>query len=134
MRLSPPRPDGNLHIRSERSNHPAPPSRHGTPHEPQFWIERVAWLPRIQKKFRIPGWIPTKPPKARRRKRAADLVLGAALVVFFAPLMAVIALAVCLDGGPMFYGHPRGRPNGPPFRCWKFRTMVVNADQVLQER
>ena len=47
--------------------------------------------------------------------------------------MAVIALVVCLDGGPVLYGHRRIGPDGRKFRCWKFRTMAVNADQVLQQ-
>ncbi len=96
-------------------------------------MERVAWLPEAQRRLRNPTWTAIKPPKARRRKRAADLALGAALIVFFAPLMAVIALAVCFDGGPVFYGHSRVGPDRRRFRCWKFRTMVVNADQVLQD-
>jgi Undecaprenyl-phosphate galactose phosphotransferase WbaP len=85
------------------------------------------------KRSRVDASTSAKPPKARRRKRAADIALGAALIVFFAPLMALIALAVCLDGGPVFYGHRRIGPDRQPFRCWKFRTMVANADQVLQE-
>jgi Undecaprenyl-phosphate galactose phosphotransferase WbaP len=133
MRLSRPRIDGNLHANPDRMNHLAPPSRYNSSHERQFWIERVAWLPEIQKRLRSPSWTSAKPPRARRRKRVADIALGAALIVFFAPLMAVIAVAVCLDGGPVFYGHSRIGPDRRRFRCWKFRTMVVNADQILQE-
>jgi Undecaprenyl-phosphate galactose phosphotransferase WbaP len=73
------------------------------------------------------------PPNASRFKRTADILLGMLLVVFFAPLMAVIALAVCLDGGPVLYGHLRIGADRRQFRCWKFRTMVANADQVLQQ-
>jgi exopolysaccharide production protein ExoY len=47
--------------------------------------------------------------------------------------MTLIALAVCLDGGPIFYGHWRIGPDLRPFRCWKFRTMVVSADEALQQ-
>jgi undecaprenyl-phosphate galactose phosphotransferase len=59
--------------------------------------------------------------------------LGILLIVFFAPLMAVIALAVCLDGGPVLYGQLRIGPDRRPFRCWKFRTMIVSADQALEQ-
>jgi Undecaprenyl-phosphate galactose phosphotransferase WbaP len=90
-------------------------------------------VPPSGKRLYEPARASVKPPRARRRKRAADITLGTALVVFFAPLMAVIALAVCLDGGPALFGHSRVGLDRRPFRCWKFRTMVVNADQVMRE-
>ena len=37
------------------------------------------------------------------------------------------------DGGPAFYGHTRVGQNGRPFKCWKFRSMRVDAEQVLAE-
>jgi undecaprenyl-phosphate galactose phosphotransferase len=74
-----------------------------------------------------------KPPVRRRRKRVFDIVFGAALVVFLAPLMLIIAALVKLDGGPILYGHRRVGANGRSFRCWKFRSMVVDADKVLAD-
>lgn len=73
-----------------------------------------------------------KPPRLRRRKRALDLVLGAALIVFFAPLMVALAILVQLDGGPVLYACRRIGADGRSFRCWKFRSMVVDADRVLE--
>jgi undecaprenyl-phosphate galactose phosphotransferase len=73
----------------------------------------------------------TKPPKLRRRKRLFDLIFGAALIVFLAPLMFIIAALVKIDGGPVLYGHRRIGANRQSFRCWKFRSMVVDADKVL---
>jgi lipopolysaccharide/colanic/teichoic acid biosynthesis glycosyltransferase len=61
------------------------------------------------------------------------VILAFWLIVFFAPLMVVIALAVKLDGGPVLYGHRRIGPDNKPFRCWKFRSMVVGAENVLQQ-
>jgi len=91
-----------------------------------------------------PGWQPqvfegglasrplaAKPPKLRRRKRLFDLVVGGALLVFLAPLMALIAALLKLDGGPAVFGHRRVGADGRSFRCWKFRSMVPNADEVL---
>ena len=97
-----------------------------------LWRE---WRPRLPslRGWRQTWWRSQIPPKASRRKRAADIVLGTALVVFLAPLMGVIALAVCLDGGPVLYGHLRIGPGRRQFRCWKFRTMVADADKVLQQ-
>lgn len=74
-----------------------------------------------------------KPPKHLLRKRFFDIVFGAALIVFLAPLMLIIAALVKLDGGPVLYGHRRVGANGQSFRCWKFRSMVLNADKVLAD-
>src|SRR5713226_147904 len=74
-----------------------------------------------------------KPPKARRRKRLIDVALALALIGFSAPVMVLIALAVKLDGGPVLYAHRRVGSDGRPFQCWKFRTMVTNADQLLHQ-
>jgi len=73
-----------------------------------------------------------KPPKLRREKRALDLVLAAALIVLLAPLLILLAFLVKLDGGPVLYGCRRIGSDGRSFRCWKFRSMVVDADRVLQ--
>jgi undecaprenyl-phosphate galactose phosphotransferase len=74
-----------------------------------------------------------KPPKLRRRKRLFDVLFGVALIVFLAPLMLVIAALIKLDGGPVLYGHRRIGANRQSFRCWKFRSMVVDADRTLAE-
>jgi undecaprenyl-phosphate galactose phosphotransferase len=37
------------------------------------------------------------------------------------------------DGGPAFYFQNRIGKNGKAFKCWKFRSMVTNADQILKE-
>ena len=36
------------------------------------------------------------------------------------------------DGGPEFFGHVRVGKDGVPFRCWKVRTMVVDAQEKLE--
>jgi Undecaprenyl-phosphate galactose phosphotransferase WbaP len=132
MRSSQSRLRANFDLQDER--HPVVPHRQSVPGEARnFWLERLTWVPATRKPLRGVSEVLEKPPKARRRKRAADIALGAALIVFFAPLMAAIALAVCLDGGPALYGHSRVGPDGRRFRCWKFRTMVANADKVLSE-
>lgn len=63
-------------------------------------------------------------------KRAFDLfwsMLG--LAVLF-PLLALTALLVKLeDGGPIFFRQVRIGRGGRPFRIWKFRTMVVDAER-----
>ena len=97
---------------------------------------RAPWQPRLIEGNPAISHVPTgsaKPPKLRRRKRAFDIVFGAALIMFLAPLMLIIAALVKLDGGPVLYGHRRVGANRRAFRCWKFRSMVVNADKVLAD-
>ncbi len=64
-------------------------------------------------------------------KRLFD-VLGSCLgFVLISPLLVVIALQIKReDGGPVFYRGLRVGRGGRVFRIYKFRTMVVNADQI----
>lgn len=66
-------------------------------------------------------------------KRMLDWALGMALLLVFAPLFGIVALLIALDGGPVFYGHPRIGFHGKSFRCFKFRTMIVGAHDCLDE-
>jgi len=67
-------------------------------------------------------------------KRTFD-VIGAGLgLLVLSPILAVTALAVKLDSpGSVFYGQTRVGRGNRPFRIWKFRTMVTNADELLDE-
>jgi exopolysaccharide production protein ExoY len=65
-------------------------------------------------------------------KRIFDIVAASLIILIFAPLFVLIALAIKLfDGGDIFYGHRRIGHNGKPFFCFKFRTMVPDSDQRL---
>lgn len=66
-------------------------------------------------------------------KRLFDIILALAMLAALAPLLLVIAVTVMLDGGPCVFGHMRIGMNGVRFRCLKFRSMVVDADEVLRE-
>ncbi len=72
-------------------------------------------------------------PWPRRLKRAFDLLVGSLLFLFLAPLFLVISVQVARTGGPVFYRHQRIGKGGRPFTCFKFRTMVPDADRVLAE-
>ncbi|HEV7268751.1 MAG TPA: sugar transferase [Falsiroseomonas sp.] len=61
-------------------------------------------------------------------KRALDLLGAGALLLFALPVFLAIALLVRLDGGPVFYAHPRVGRGGRLFDCLKFRSMVTDAD------
>lgn len=65
-------------------------------------------------------------------RRAFDVVFALLTLTFGAPLFAVLVLAVrCSSRGPVFYAQPRVGRRGRAFHCWKFRTMVRDADQRL---
>lgn len=64
-------------------------------------------------------------------KRIYDVVLSAAGLLVLTPLLLIITLLVKLsDGGPVFFRQQRVGKGGRLFSIWKFRTMVVNADQL----
>lgn len=65
----------------------------------------------------------------RIAKRAMDIVLSSLLIVFFAPLLLAIALAVIWDSpGPVLFRQLRNGYQGRSFRILKFRTMTVMED------
>lgn len=67
-------------------------------------------------------------------KRIFDVVGSACALVILSPLFAYLAYAIKKqDGGPVFYSQARMGKDGKPFRMWKFRSMVVNADQMLDK-
>ena len=64
------------------------------------------------------------------RKRLLDLAASAAGLLALAPLILAIAAAIKADdGGPVFFRQERVGRGGKPFRIWKFRTMVVDAER-----
>ena len=66
-----------------------------------------------------------------RAKRAMDATAAFVLLALLAPLLAVIAFAIRLQGGPVLYGHRRLGRGLREFRCLKFRTMRTDGDEVL---
>jgi Undecaprenyl-phosphate galactose phosphotransferase WbaP len=74
-----------------------------------------------------------EPLHRNRVKRAVDVVGALAALLLFGPLMLLIALLIKLDGGPAVFGHKRIGIDGQSFTCWKFRSMVVNANEVFDQ-
>ena len=63
-------------------------------------------------------------------KRAMDIAISAAALCVLWPVLLLIALAIVVDDpGPVFYRQVRVGRGGKPFRIFKFRTMVVDADK-----
>ncbi|MGZ9812235.1 sugar transferase [Pseudoroseicyclus sp. H15] len=63
----------------------------------------------------------------------SDIALALLILPIVGPVILVLCLLTRRDGGPGFFGHTRIGRNGQPFRCWKVRTMVPNAQQALKE-
>lgn len=72
-------------------------------------------------------------PFFRGIKRLFDLLTASLLLLLLSPVMLVLTALVKRDGGPAFFGHTRIGQNGQPFKCYKFRSMVVNSQEVLAE-
>ena len=65
-------------------------------------------------------------------KRAFDIVMSTLGLIFLSPVVAVIAYKIKReDGGPIIYKQVRVGKDGKKFKMYKFRSMVVNADQLL---
>ncbi len=64
-------------------------------------------------------------------KRLLDVAGAGLALLAFCPLLAVIAVLIKVDSaGPVFYCAPRAGRKGRLFSCFKFRTMVSNADAL----
>ena len=64
-------------------------------------------------------------------KRILDLFFSGFLFVLLLPLFLMISVAIAADSGfPVFYRAQRGGYKNQPFKIYKFRTMVQNADQI----
>ncbi|WP_413732408.1 undecaprenyl-phosphate galactose phosphotransferase WbaP [Sodalis sp. RH20] len=66
-------------------------------------------------------------------KRAFDIFGCVLILLFLAPILLIIMKMVAKDKGPIFYGHERVGMNGAKFKCYKFRSMVVNSKEVLEK-
>jgi lipopolysaccharide/colanic/teichoic acid biosynthesis glycosyltransferase len=65
-----------------------------------------------------------------KAKRLTDIVFSLIGLSLTAIIAIPIAIAMQFDNpGPLFYSQIRCGLNGKPFRMWKFRSMIVNADQ-----
>jgi lipopolysaccharide/colanic/teichoic acid biosynthesis glycosyltransferase len=95
---------------------PAPPE----PVRPSFEIVEAPFLPE-------PSFY------GRFGKRALDIVASLILLCLLSPVLLVLAVAVAVTSGfPVFYGGVRVGKDGQPFRMWKLRTMVPNAEALVE--
>ncbi|MBK1632454.1 hypothetical protein CKO31_17245 [Thiohalocapsa halophila] len=65
-------------------------------------------------------------------KRSFDVVCATLLLIVLAPFFLALIALIKADGGPAFFAHSRIGKDQRRFNCYKFRTMVPNAQQVLE--
>ena len=64
-------------------------------------------------------------------KRIIGFIIAIPFAVIVVPIYLIIGIAIVMeDGFPVFYRPLRGGYRNKPFRIFKFRTMVKNADQI----
>jgi exopolysaccharide biosynthesis polyprenyl glycosylphosphotransferase len=67
-------------------------------------------------------------------KRVLDVFVSATLLTLASPLLVLIAVAIKLDSrGPVLFAQRRAGLGGREFRMLKFRTMVTNAEELLDD-
>ncbi|MCA6975829.1 undecaprenyl-phosphate galactose phosphotransferase WbaP [Pectobacterium carotovorum] len=66
-------------------------------------------------------------------KRTFDIFGALAIVTILSPILISLLYLVSKDGGSAIYGHERVGRNGKKFKCLKFRSMVINSQEVLNE-
>jgi exopolysaccharide biosynthesis polyprenyl glycosylphosphotransferase len=67
-------------------------------------------------------------------KRSTDVIASAIGLILLSPVFALVALAIKLDSsGPILYRAKRVGRKGRKFCCYKFRTMVKDADEMKDE-
>ena len=69
---------------------------------------------------------------SRASKILLDLFGAATLILALSPLLLAISVLVKLDGGPVFYAHPRLGAGKRRFRCLKFRSMRQDSNAMLE--
>lgn len=94
----------------------------------QVYVEELNGIPLISTRdISIQGWNLVI-------KRAFDLVLSTVGGLISLPICLLVAIAIKLDSpGPILFSQTRIGRNGQPFQCYKFRSMVEGAAEMLPE-
>ncbi len=68
-------------------------------------------------------------------KRPCDIIFSLLLLICTSPIFIIVAILIkaASPSGSVFYRHQRIGRNHQPFTCWKFRTMLPDADKKLAQ-
>lgn len=92
---------------------------------PVEYIGQFPTIPLHRRDFQIGAFL---------MKRALDMTVSALGLVLISPILAAIAATVYFSSGaPIFYKAQRIGRKGRTFSCFKFRTMVTNADKLRED-
>jgi exopolysaccharide production protein ExoY len=116
----------------------------GAPAVPEDYIDRLPWLLLTRPDTVVALAVAYESTKSQEKgkkqaaasqcKRLCDLVIAAGgLLVLFPILIAVTLFVKLFDGGKVFLAHTRVGLRGRPFPCYKFRSMVPDAEERLRQ-
>jgi exopolysaccharide biosynthesis polyprenyl glycosylphosphotransferase len=92
---------------------------------PVEYIGQFPTIPLHRREFPIGGFL---------LKRVLDITVSSIALLLLSPVMLAIAIAIRIDSeGPTFYRAHRIGRKGRTFNCYKFRTMVANADKLREQ-
>lgn len=101
------------------------------PHTESLDLQAHQWLSGRTGPSRLARWRRTMAERGPDwAKRSLDVAVAGGILLVGLPLWLLIALCVRLDGGPALYWQARVGRWGREFRFPKFRSMVVNSDQL----
>ncbi|MDQ5950891.1 MAG: hypothetical protein QG639_168 [Patescibacteria group bacterium] len=70
-----------------------------------------------------------------QQKRALDLLMAVSLFLLFFPFWIIVPLLIYFDSGlPILFKHRRVGLHGEEFSLYKFRSMVIDADEILHKK
>jgi exopolysaccharide biosynthesis polyprenyl glycosylphosphotransferase len=71
----------------------------------------------------------------RIAKRICDIIFGATGLIAISPVLLIVAIAIKVEdpAGPIFFSQLRVGTDGKLFRMWKFRSMVVGAEKMVDK-
>ena len=86
--------------------------------------EQISGLPLIEVNFKEGNW------SGSGMKRFTDFLLSFLLILFLSPFFILVGLVIKLGSkGPIIYSQERLGFKGIPYRIYKFRSMIVNAEE-----
>lgn len=86
----------------------------------RFYVKKYSWIIVTESAYFL--------------KRALDIFASGVLLICLSPVFLVIAILIKLeDPGPVFFSQVRVGKWGKTFRMHKFRSMVVNAEALLEK-
>ena len=70
-----------------------------------------------------------------QQKRILDLAVATILAIGFLPFWIIVPILIWLDSpGPVIFRHKRVGKGGKTIRLYKFRSMVMDADEILHKK